>query len=150
MTTSIMTRAAARATGAAANPEYACGQCNTWHTGSCPGVAEQQLGNLLTRIVREADTRIPAGRRARRTLQEMVPGYERQPVLVLHRPSMLDWCPLCESYHCDPANCPPASAGPAPVTANFGLQCAVCGGRFNALPGPAVGWTCDACKNNGH
>ncbi|MFF8960806.1 hypothetical protein [Streptomyces sp. NPDC014894] len=40
------------------------------------------------------------GRRARRTLAEMAPGYERQPVLTLHRPQMADRCPLCDRTPC--------------------------------------------------
>ncbi|MEV8455523.1 hypothetical protein AB0467_28475 [Streptomyces sp. NPDC052095] len=61
-----------------------------------------------------------AGRRTRRTLAEMAPGYVRQPVLVLHRPVMAnDSCPLCHRWQCDPSNCPPsfapASTHPAPV-----------------------------------
>ncbi|WFB88355.1 MULTISPECIES: hypothetical protein [Streptomyces] len=121
--------------------------------------ADRQLGDLLARMAREADSRVPIERRARRTLQEMVPGYERQPVLVLHRPVMGDgWCPLCESYSCDPSNCPPSVApAPTPVTASGGWQCDRCGGWFGAVPAPQSGargmvpaptaWTCDACRN---
>ncbi|WP_243460420.1 hypothetical protein [Streptomyces sp. M54] len=47
-----------------------------------------------------------AGRRARRTLQEMAPGYKRQPVLILHRPVM-GQCPLCERWNCGGHDCPP-------------------------------------------
>ncbi|OEJ36326.1 hypothetical protein [Streptomyces agglomeratus] len=36
-----------------------------------PDDAHRKLGSLLLRIVREHDARIPAGRRAPRTLQEM-------------------------------------------------------------------------------
>ncbi|WP_236669487.1 hypothetical protein [Streptomyces antimycoticus] len=71
-----------------------------------------QLGDLLARMVREADSRIPAERRVRRTLQEMLPYYERQPVLVLHRPTM-DMCPLCERFNCSGSDCPPPSVAPA-------------------------------------
>ncbi|MFD5572747.1 hypothetical protein [Streptomyces cadmiisoli] len=88
MTTTIMTRAVACTTEAAANPEYACGRCGTWHAGACRTTALTQLGSLVERLVHEADARIPQERRARRTLQEMAPGYERQPVLILHRPVM--------------------------------------------------------------
>jgi hypothetical protein len=104
-------------------------------------------------MVRKADTRIPQERQARRTLQQMQPGYERQPVLTLHRPVMADGpCPLCERFNCDPSNCPPASAVPAPATASTEMQCAVCGGRFGvtATPYPAVSWTCSACQNLGY
>ncbi|MFC8835970.1 hypothetical protein ACFT8V_22680 [Streptomyces griseoincarnatus] len=104
-----MTRPASRTTKAAANPEYACDLCGNWHTGPCcSSVASRQLGALLARMVREADARIPDGRRARRTLQEMVPGYERQPVLTLHRPVMADdACPLCGRWNCTGSDCPP-------------------------------------------
>jgi hypothetical protein len=77
----------------------------------------RELGALLARMARQADARIPAERRTRRTLQEMMPGYQRQPVLVLHRPEMNDACPLCGRWSCTgvckpyPANVPsPARA----------------------------------------
>ncbi|MEV0695276.1 hypothetical protein [Streptomyces sp. NPDC050388] len=125
MTTTIMTRTAARTTVAAANPEYACDQCGTWHTGACPAAAHHQLEDLLARMVREADARIPDGRRARRTLQEMAPGHQRQPVLTLHRPVMADdACPLCGRWTCDPSTCPPGAA-PAPATAVRAVRKAV-------------------------
>jgi hypothetical protein len=65
-----------------------------------PEQANRQLGVLLTRMVRQADDRVPGDLRARRTLQEMVPGYERQPVLVLHRPRMNDACAICGVWSC--------------------------------------------------
>jgi hypothetical protein len=65
-----------------------------------PEQANRQLAVLLARLVREADDWVPDEVRARRTLQEMVPGYERQPVLVLHRPEMNDACPLCGRWSC--------------------------------------------------
>ncbi|WP_431329804.1 hypothetical protein ACPZ13_00680 [Streptomyces sp. IPPR8] len=142
MTAAIMTRGAARMTVAAP------------HTGA--SAVHRQLGDLLARMAREADSRIPAERRARRTLQEMAPGYERQPVLTLYRPVMADdACPLCGSWNCDPNNCPPSSVAPAPATANTGMQCDVCGGTFGAAPAPTnahaggtavTAWTCDACN----
>ncbi|MFJ3519811.1 hypothetical protein [Streptomyces sp. NPDC090131] len=46
--------------------------------------ADKALGQLLRRIASEHDHRIPAGRKARRTLAEMAPDFERQPVLSLH------------------------------------------------------------------
>lgn len=112
MTPAIMTRPAARTTEAAVNPEYACDQCGNWHTGPCcSSVARRQLGALLARMVREADARIPDGRRVRRTLQEMVPGYTRQPVLTLHRPVMADdACPLRLRWNCTGSDCPPGVA----------------------------------------
>jgi hypothetical protein len=143
MTAAIMTRPAARTTGAVTNPEN----------------AHRQLGDLLARMVRQSDAGIPAERRARRTLQEMLPGYERQPVLVLHRPMMADdACALCGRWNCDPNNCPPASVAPEPATADGGMQCDVCGGVFGVLPAPAdmqatvpapTAWTCSACQNLG-
>ncbi|MGA5207936.1 hypothetical protein [Streptomyces variegatus] len=125
-------------------------------TRPCPGSTDadatdthHQLGQLLTRMVREADARIAVGRRARRTVQEMVPGYERQPVLTLHRPVMdNDACPLCGRWSCDPSNCPPLTA-PAPAEMGSGTQCSKCGGWFGvtaAAPVPATAWTCDACQ----
>jgi len=153
LTTAIMTRSAARTTEAPANPEYACDQCGNWHTGPCcSAVARRRLGSLLARMVREADALIPEGRRARRTLQEMVPGYTRQPVLTLYRPVMADdACPLCGSWSCDPSTCPPASSAPAPApaTASGKWQCNSCGGWFGvtgARQAPATAWTCDVCR----
>ncbi|UUA11603.1 MULTISPECIES: hypothetical protein [Streptomyces] len=112
--------------------------------------AHRQLGELLTSMVRAADARVEPGRRARRTVQEMVPGYERQPVLTLFRPVMAgDACPLCGRWSCDPSNCPPASAAPAPAATGSGNQCSSCGGWFGviaAVPVPATAWTCDACQ----
>ncbi|MGC5236300.1 hypothetical protein ACPXCL_26605 [Streptomyces albogriseolus] len=111
-----MTRPAARTTEAAANPEYWCDSCGTFHTGPCATAVDRQLGDLLTRMVRETDARVPAERRARRTLQEMMPGYERQPVLTLHRPVMADdACPLRLRWNYTGSDCPPGVA-PAPST----------------------------------
>ncbi|MEU6709592.1 hypothetical protein [Streptomyces wuyuanensis] len=122
MTTAIMTQIPACMTRDESNPEYACGQCNGWHAGACP-VAHHRLGEHLARAVREADARIPAERRTRRTLQEMLPGYERQPLLTLYRPVMADdACPLCGSWSCDPSNCPPASAVPASAAVLAGVE----------------------------
>ncbi|MFF3166776.1 hypothetical protein [Streptomyces sp. NPDC003273] len=157
MTTAIMTRPAAPATLAAVNPEYACGRCNGWHAaGSCPAAAHHQLGDLLARMVREADARIPDGRRARRTLQEMMPGFQRQPVLTLHRPEMADdACPVCGYWRCrcsEACTRTPAAAAPAPVRASGGWQCDTCGGWFGvtgARPGTVTAWTCSACQNLG-
>ncbi|MCQ4203890.1 hypothetical protein M4J06_001506 [Streptomyces coelicoflavus] len=154
MTAAIMTRPVARATGAEATPEW----CEPVPTGSSAGTAHRQLGDLLARMVHEADSRVPAGRRARRTLQEMQPGYERQPVLVLHRPVMADdACPLCGSWNCDPTKCPPSGLAPAlaPAEPRNEMQCDRCGGVFGAAPMPTgtqrsrlapTAWTCDACK----
>ncbi|MEU3855042.1 hypothetical protein [Streptomyces sp. NPDC029554] len=167
MTTAIMTRAAARTTAAAADPEYACDRCGAFHSGPCPATAHHRLGDLLARMVRQADARIPAGRRARRTLQEMAPGYERQPVLALYRPVMADdACPLCGRWSCNGSDCPPSGAAPAltaptvsavPVVTGGGMnQCDQCGGWFGVTaelpapasvrPAPVTGWTCSACS----
>ncbi len=150
MTTTIMTRPTPRSTEAA-GPEYYCAACGGWHSGACPAATHhRQLGALLARIAAEADARVPDGRRARRTLQEMAPGYERQPILTMtqHRPAMADdACGLCGRWNCDPTTCPPAGIAPATVTAPAAGdgQCSRCGGRF-------PGWTggiCDACTATG-
>ncbi|MER5293543.1 hypothetical protein ABT382_15895 [Streptomyces pharetrae] len=153
-----MTRPAAHTTVAATNPEYWCAPCRAFHAGPCATVADRQLGDLLARMVREADGRIPQKRRARRTLQEMAPGYERQPVLTLYRPVMADdACPVCGRWSCKGgSDCPPGAA-PAPaasvsvpvVTGGGGWQCDQCGQWFSVtaeLPAPATAWTCSACS----
>ncbi|WP_159031390.1 hypothetical protein [Streptomyces sp. S8] len=62
---------------------------------------------LVEQLVADGDDRAAvAGRRARRTLQEMAPGHVRQPVLILHRPVM-GQCPLCERWNCPGHDCPP-------------------------------------------
>ncbi|MEU1853746.1 hypothetical protein ABZ499_31900 [Streptomyces sp. NPDC019990] len=114
--------------------------------------AHHQLGQLLTRIVREGDARVTPGQGARRTLQEMAPGYERQRVLTLHRPVMdNDACPLCGRWSCNGSDCPPGAAlAPALVATGGPMnQCDRCGGWFGvtaARPAPATAWTCDACQ----
>ncbi|WP_413751712.1 hypothetical protein NRF20_00025 (plasmid) [Streptomyces sp. R-74717] len=76
----------------------------------------EQYHRLVRQLVNDGDHRArSAGRRARRTLAEMAPGYVRQPVLVLHRPSMNDACPVCTRWNCDPSNCPPSFAPAAPA-----------------------------------
>ncbi|MEV4044250.1 hypothetical protein [Streptomyces sp. NPDC049744] len=152
MTAAIMTCPKARTTGAAMNPEYWCSPCGAFHAGPCAPVALRQLGDLLARMAREADSSVPTTRRARRTLQEMLPGYERQPVLTLHRPVMADdACPLCGRWNCDPSTCPPSGVAPAPApaTPRSSMQCDRCGGVFGAAPmpmGTPTAWTCDACQ----
>ncbi|WP_331735935.1 hypothetical protein [Streptomyces sp. NBC_00057] len=89
------------------------------HNGS--GYERDETDTSFHRIVRhlvtDGDDRArTAGRRARRTLAEMAPEYVRQPVLVLHRPSMNDACPVCTRWNCDPSNCPPSFA-PVPASA---------------------------------
>ncbi|MFE7046671.1 hypothetical protein ACFU9X_47195 [Streptomyces atratus] len=89
------------------------------HNGSGYERDETDTGfyQLVRHLVGDGDDRArTAGRRARRTLAEMAPGYVRQPVLVLYRPAMNDACPLCTRWNCDPSNCPP-SAAPAPALA---------------------------------
>ncbi|MFJ8351511.1 hypothetical protein ACIQ9J_35190 [Streptomyces sp. NPDC094153] len=147
-----MTRSAARTTGAPSNPEYAGGRRGR-HPGVSPDAAHHQLGDLLARMAREADARIPDGRRARRTLQEMMPGYQRQPVLTFHRPVMADdACPLCLRWSCDGTDCPPSATVPAatptaaPAVASGDGQCSVCSGRFPGWPGGV----CDACRALGN
>ncbi|GGS24551.1 hypothetical protein GCM10010284_66860 [Streptomyces rubiginosohelvolus] len=67
---------------------------------------------LVQQLVVDGDDRAAAaGRRARRTLQEMYPGYERQPVLILHRPAMADdACGLCHRWGCTGHDCPRVTA----------------------------------------
>ncbi|MET9425725.1 hypothetical protein ABZY06_34360 [Streptomyces sp. NPDC006540] len=77
----------------------------------------REVGALLARMARQADARILAERRTRRTLQEMMPGYQRQPVLVLHRPEMNDACPLCGRWSCTGA------CKPYPGNAQAGATC---------------------------
>ncbi|MEU0373410.1 hypothetical protein ABZ070_24695 [Streptomyces sp. NPDC006283] len=110
MTTTLLPRSVA-----VANPEYACGTCGGWHAGTCPAAANRRLGQLLARMAVEADARVPDESRARRMLQEMAPGYERQPVLVLHRPEMNDACAICGLWLCR-GKC--WQAAPAPAGAN--------------------------------
>ncbi|WP_333732555.1 hypothetical protein [Streptomyces sp. IBSBF 3010] len=82
-----------------------------------------QFHQLVDRLAAEGDTRARAvGRRARRTLAEMQPGYQRQPVLQLVRRPLTfrsadGPCPLCDQWNCDPNNCPPAGVAPAPALA---------------------------------
>ncbi|WP_257140462.1 hypothetical protein [Streptomyces sp. or3] len=63
---------------------------------------------LVQQLVVDGDDRAAgAGRRARRTLQEMAPGYIRQPVLTLYRPAMADdACGLCHRWNCGGHDCP--------------------------------------------
>ncbi|WP_326681029.1 hypothetical protein [Streptomyces sp. NBC_01237] len=66
----------------------------------------RQHHRLVERLVADGDHRAhTAGRHARRTLGEMVPGHTRQPVLILHRPQMAGACPLCDKTPCRPM-CP--------------------------------------------
>ncbi|MGA5220930.1 hypothetical protein ACPCAE_33340 [Streptomyces cinereoruber] len=69
-----------------------------------PAPAVVQLGRLLDRMRADGDARAAlAGRRARRTLQEMDPGYDRQPILRLTpapRAGAEDACPICAYWRC--------------------------------------------------
>ncbi|MFF9690520.1 hypothetical protein [Streptomyces sp. NPDC014623] len=84
---------------------------------------------LVEQLVADGDDRAAvAGRRARRTLAEMAPGYDRQPVLLLTRP-----------FEFRATDTAPQSL-PAPPSNSGGLQCDRCQGWFGV-----TGWTCAAC-----
>ncbi|MFJ8982579.1 hypothetical protein [Streptomyces sp. NPDC102282] len=96
---------------------------------------------LVDHLVVDGDDRArSAGRHARRTLAEMAPGYERQPVLLLTRPldfrSADDACPSCGYWKC---RC--GGIAPAPAENSGQLQCDRCSGWFGF-----TGWTCPACQ----
>ncbi|WUH72172.1 hypothetical protein OHB13_38265 (plasmid) [Streptomyces sp. NBC_00440] len=81
-----------------------------------------QFHQLVDRLVVTGDDRArAAGRRARRTLAEMAPGYTRQPILRLTRPLPMaganDACPLCHRWNCDRTNCPPSRSAAASAAA---------------------------------
>ncbi|MFF7365440.1 hypothetical protein [Streptomyces sp. NPDC008125] len=64
---------------------------------------------LVQELVDDGDARArSAGRRGRRTLAEMMPGYQRQPVLRLTRPLPMrgaeEACGVCNNWTC---TCPP-------------------------------------------
>ncbi|MFD5065267.1 hypothetical protein [Streptomyces sp. NPDC058394] len=86
-----------------------------------PVLAEtDQFHQLVQQLAADGDDRArAAGRRARRTLAEMAPGYTRQPILHLARPldfrAADDACPLCGFWSCD-GTC----FAPAPVGARTG------------------------------
>ncbi|MFJ2101381.1 hypothetical protein ACIOHR_29815 [Streptomyces anulatus] len=73
---------------------------------------DRAFQQLVEQLVADGDDRAAvAGRRARRTLQEMAPGYTRQPVLILHRPTMAsDACGLCHRWGCTGHDCPRVTA----------------------------------------
>ncbi|WP_299541782.1 hypothetical protein [uncultured Streptomyces sp.] len=87
---------------------------------------------LVHHLVADGDDRArTGGRRARRTLAEMAPGYQRQPVLLLTRPlpmrSANDACPLCGRWN----GCPcfaPAPAGARVDRSVSMAACSQCGG----------------------
>ncbi|MFG3532748.1 hypothetical protein ACGF8B_39470 [Streptomyces sp. NPDC047917] len=65
----------------------------------------EQYHRLVRQLVADGDHRArSAGRHARRTLAEMAPGYEQQPVLRLTGPltfqSADDACPICTFWKC--------------------------------------------------
>lgn len=75
---------------------------------------ERCFRQLVEQLVADGDDRAAvAGRRTRRTLQEMAPGYVRQPVLILHRPTM-GQCPLCLRFNCSGHDCPPGVTATRP------------------------------------
>ncbi|MCT2547397.1 hypothetical protein [Streptomyces atratus] len=89
------------------------------HSGNGSGYERDETDTsfrqLVSRLVADGDHRArSAGRRARRTLAEMAPEYERQPVLLLTRPLPLraanDACGICGRWGCDGTNCPPRIA----------------------------------------
>ncbi|WEH43983.1 hypothetical protein [Streptomyces sp. AM 2-1-1] len=95
------------------------------HDGSGYERDETDTGfhQLVRQLVDDGDTRArSAGRRARRTLAAMAPGYERQPVLRLTRFLPMrgaeDSCPVCGRWSCKGSDCPPNSGvALSPVTA---------------------------------
>ncbi|GGZ29531.1 hypothetical protein [Streptomyces nitrosporeus] len=90
---------------------------------------DRAFRQLVDHLVVDGDDRArSAGRQARRTLAEMDPGYQRQPVLLLARP--LDFRPTDEA--------PQTLAAPL---SNSGQQCDTCGTWFGY-----AGWTCAACQ----
>ncbi|MGW1106145.1 hypothetical protein [Streptomyces sp. NPDC002540] len=76
----------------------------------------EQYHRLVRQLVNDGDHRAQtAGRRARRTLAEMAPGYDRQPVLYLTRPFTMagmadDACVLCGRWNCNGTCYAPAPA----------------------------------------
>ncbi|GLW03810.1 hypothetical protein [Streptomyces lavendulae] len=71
-----------------------------------------QVGTLLLTMAERDDARIPEGRRARRTLAEMAPGYVRPPLLTFNVPVRAadDACVLCGFGTC---RCGQNAAAPA-------------------------------------
>ncbi|MFD6275056.1 hypothetical protein ACFWFI_05710 [Streptomyces sp. NPDC060209] len=100
---------------------------------------DMSFRQLVDHLTADGDTRAHfAGRRARRTLAEMMPDHDRQPVLLLTRPltfrSADEACGLCGFWKC-------RCGGVAPAPESNTLQCDTCSGRFGF-----TGWTCPACK----
>ncbi|MFB7260638.1 hypothetical protein ACFCXH_00485 [Streptomyces nojiriensis] len=78
-----------------------------------------QVGTLLLTMAERDDARIPEGRRARRTLAEMAPGYVRPPLLRFNVPIRAadDACVLCGWWTC---RCGQNVAIPAPAPSATG------------------------------
>ncbi|MFB7788314.1 hypothetical protein ACFC1D_37095 [Streptomyces vinaceus] len=78
-----------------------------------------QVGILLLTMAERDDARIPEGRRARRTLAEMAPGYVRPPLLSFNVPFRAadDACVLCGWWTC---RCGQNAAAPAPPPSTAG------------------------------
>ncbi|MGQ4459607.1 hypothetical protein [[Kitasatospora] papulosa] len=117
------------------------------HRGFERDETDNAFRQLVHRLAVDGDARArSAGRQARRTLAEMDPGYDRQPVLLLaptltFRPSN-GQCPLCDRWNCGGNDCPPSTApAPVPVESSGQLQCDTCSGWFGF-----AGWTCPACQ----
>lgn len=70
-----------------------------------------QFHRLVRHLLNDGDRRA-AGRRARRTLGEMVPGAALPPLLVLNRPRMNDACAICGVWACT-GKCWQNTPGPA-------------------------------------
>ncbi|MFG2841104.1 hypothetical protein ACGFYE_39710 [Streptomyces zaomyceticus] len=116
-------------------------------TRPLPAPGHRPTQQLLDRMRAEGDARAKrAGRRARRTLQEMEPGYVRQPVLILHRPVMADdICPACERWGCTGTNCPPSALAITTTPQSTSGQCSSCGGWFEGWNGGI----CSGCQSAG-
>ncbi|MDX3490948.1 hypothetical protein [Streptomyces sp. ID05-18] len=83
--------------------------------GPEPDETERCFRELVKQLVADGDDRAAsAGRRARRTLQEMIPGYKRQPVLNLLSPPAMEQCPLCLRFNCGGHDCPPGVTATRP------------------------------------
>ncbi|WP_329202828.1 MULTISPECIES: hypothetical protein [unclassified Streptomyces] len=78
-----------------------------------------QVGTMLRTMAERDDARIPKGRRARRTLAEMAPGYVRPPLLSFNVPFRAadDACVLCGFWTC---RCGQNAAAPAPSASATG------------------------------
>ncbi|MCX5079209.1 hypothetical protein OHA84_38360 (plasmid) [Streptomyces sp. NBC_00513] len=78
-----------------------------------------QVGTLLLTMAERDDARIPEGRRARRTLAEMAPGYIRPPLLRFNMPVRAaadEACALCGYWTCRCGQNATASSPPPSTT----------------------------------